>query len=223
MILIIIGSLPLISQRFLKNKFVFPDRSAAIRGILISSIVMIIFDQFVTGVFWIFNPKYITGIYLYKLPLEEVLFFIVVSFSTLCIWSNISSVVKAEHHFKYTKYVLLILSLLFIVLSSPTKLYTLSMGFILLLLLLVDEFLKIKLFASLRFAYLLGFLILSTTFFNYYLTSRPIVIYEPTYNLNVYVFTIPVEDYLFGIIFISLAIMIYENRLNSTSSKKLSK
>lgn len=54
---------------FSKWKFIFP-------AILITGLVFLVWDLlFVKLDVWSFNPKYITGINLYGLPLEEMLFF----------------------------------------------------------------------------------------------------------------------------------------------------
>jgi lycopene cyclase domain-containing protein len=39
---------------------------------------------------WSFNPEYVTGLMLYNLPLEEVLFFIVVPFAALFTWESVN-------------------------------------------------------------------------------------------------------------------------------------
>jgi lycopene cyclase domain-containing protein len=48
------------------------------------------------------------------------------------------------------------------------------------------------------------------TLINGYLTWRPIVIYGEYFQLGVRVFTIPIEDYLFGFSLISLNIITWE-------------
>lgn len=45
---------------------------------------------------------------------------------------------------------------------------------------------------------------------NGYLTYRPIVIYNPSYYLNIRFFSIPVEDFLFGFSLIYFNLIIWE-------------
>lgn len=38
---------------------------------------------------WTFNPDFVTGIYLFSLPVEEILFFAVIPFSCLFLWETV--------------------------------------------------------------------------------------------------------------------------------------
>jgi len=62
----------------------------AILAITIAAIPFIIWDVVATYIqHWSFNSDFITGIYLYNLPLEEVLFFFVIPWCCLTIWAEI--------------------------------------------------------------------------------------------------------------------------------------
>jgi len=76
---------PLISG-FFPLQQVRLDIKRLIAGLLVVMGVFIPFDMLVTGSFWHFNPEYILGIYLFNLPVEEILFFIVVSYSVTFLW-----------------------------------------------------------------------------------------------------------------------------------------
>ena len=61
-------------------KYLFP-------AILIIGAFFVLWDmQFTRMNIWSFNQKYLLGIYMYNLPIEEVLFFIVVPFSCVFIY-----------------------------------------------------------------------------------------------------------------------------------------
>jgi lycopene cyclase domain-containing protein len=69
---------------FFKNwKYLFP-------AMVIPALLYIIWDIYFTdkGV-WSFNPEFITGIKLYNLPLEEVLFFFIVPYCCVFIYACI--------------------------------------------------------------------------------------------------------------------------------------
>ena len=51
-------------------------------AILLVGLFFLVWDNYFTEHdVWGFNPKYVQGIYLFRLPLEEVLFFLVVPYS----------------------------------------------------------------------------------------------------------------------------------------------
>ncbi len=62
-------------------KFVFAS-------IIISAIPYILWDVWATyNKHWSFNAKYHSNIFIYNLPLEEVLFFVVIPFCIIFVWS----------------------------------------------------------------------------------------------------------------------------------------
>ena len=46
--------------------------------------------------------------------------------------------------------------------------------------------------------------------FNGYLTWRPVVLYSEAYQLNIRIFTIPIEDFGYGYALILLCTILYE-------------
>jgi lycopene cyclase domain-containing protein len=64
----------------------------ALLAILITCVPFWAWDVVATYIgHWGFNPNFITGFYIYNLPIEEVLFFVVIPFSCLTIWAEIKS------------------------------------------------------------------------------------------------------------------------------------
>jgi lycopene cyclase domain-containing protein len=65
----------------------------------------------------------------------------------------------------------------------------------------------------------LFFIILTvlTLFFNGILTSLPIVIYDNSYNLGLRIFSIPLEDFIYGYLLISWSIWRYEKIYSSST------
>ena len=101
LVLIISGILPFVIGIFhplspLKGKL-----KTAIWTILICSIPYLIWDVFATARgHWSFNQNFITGIYIYNLPIEEVLFFFVIPYSCLFTYGVLK---LALNHFRPAK------------------------------------------------------------------------------------------------------------------------
>ena len=65
-----------------------PGRLIAAIGIPLP--VFVIWDIIATARgHWDFNPAYVTGLYIFNLPVEEVLFFVVVPFCALFTWESV--------------------------------------------------------------------------------------------------------------------------------------
>lgn len=63
------------------------------------------------------------------------------------------------------------------------------------------------------------------TVVNGYLTWRPIVVYGEQFNVGIRLFTIPIEDYVYGFSLITLSVMLWEylkNAKHRSLSKKMS-
>ncbi|HJY64048.1 MAG TPA: lycopene cyclase domain-containing protein [Ignavibacteria bacterium] len=58
-----------------------------IYSIIFPMIIFVVWDIYAVGKgHWSFNEKYITGLYILYLPIEEILFFIVIPFCALFSW-----------------------------------------------------------------------------------------------------------------------------------------
>ena len=74
----------------LRGKF-----SVALIAITITAIPFIAWDMLVTEIgHWHFNPLYIQGIFVWNLPLEEILFFFVIPFCCLFSWNAFKTLEK---------------------------------------------------------------------------------------------------------------------------------
>jgi len=149
--------------------------------------------------FWGFNPDYLIGIDIGNLPLEEVLFFLVVPFACAFIYECV------KYYFRSGRFKLLNRVLFFAVpiyamiltLLEPTGWYTLSVVIssgIVLFFWLRDPKLK---FIGLAFLIsLIPFLIVNGILTGG-VTSEPIVWYSEAQKVTPRIWTIPVEDVLY--------------------------
>jgi lycopene cyclase domain-containing protein len=90
------------------------------------------------------------------------------------------------------------------------KEYTILAVFSLFLAFLVDIFLKTKLFSSRKFWIFWGVMFVLIFIINGYLTWRPIVIYDDRFYLGIRLFTIPIEDFIYGFSLITMNIALWE-------------
>lgn len=228
----LIFNLLIISSLFLANffykKMLFPQTKTAFNAIAPVALFFIIWDILVTNHWWFFNPKHNLGIYLFNLPIEEIMFFFTVPFACITLWVNLKNINKnkkfkfLENDFiknKDTKifYIAItIMFLLFIVNAlhfgdlNSNKEYTLTVLSLFFITFLNDYFSNLFLFKKIKFLIFILIVIILTTIFNGYLTMRPVVIYNTQVKTDLLVYTIPIEDYFYGLILIINIIYIYE-------------
>ena len=193
--------------------FYFLDRlKYTVLPILIPAIIYLIWDSIVTCSHWNFNESYVLGLTIFKLPIEEILFFISVPFACLFTWEMIIRRVRdAELSLikNIRPYLYLIIPvgiLLFINGKQYTGLAFTFTG----LAILLDQLLNTNLILQKRFYIYLLLVILFTLIFNGYLTWRPVVTYGVNYQLDIRIITIPIEDFFYGASLIFMNTSIYQ-------------
>jgi lycopene cyclase domain-containing protein len=175
---------------------------------------------------WGFNPKYLTGIYFFNIPIEEVLFFICIPFACVFTYHCLNLFFKIHWTVKKeTIFIHLVSPILFIVgIYFHSKLYT-SYTFISLSILLIvfKYFAKIKWLPKLIMIY--PILLIPFFIVNGMLTGtgleQPVVWYNNNQNLAIRMLTIPIEDVFYGFELILLNIFLYEHFKNEFSKIKL--
>lgn len=184
-------------------------------AILLPALLYIAWDIYFVGKgVWGFNPKYITGIYLYNLPLEELLFFFVVPYCCLFIYECICCYFPGLQNGKAAFYILILLAIVLAVYGfmNINRYYTgwtflFTSEFILMVLLLK------KIFTGFNSSYfLVSFLVVLIPFLivNGFLTSIPVVIYNDAENLGIRIYTIPFEDVFYGMLLVLMNVAIFE-------------
>ncbi|HEX8517620.1 MAG TPA: lycopene cyclase domain-containing protein [Bacteroidia bacterium] len=181
-------------------------------AILLSAVIFISWDIWFTSIgVWEFNEEYVLGIFLLNLPLEEWLFFFIVPFSCVFIYEVMNYFVPRDVLAPYVRIITFIL-IAFLALTAffnTEKIYT-FISFISL-----ASFLLLHL-VFIRSAYLgryyLAWLICTLPFLlvNGVLTAMPVLIYNNPDNLNIRIYTIPVEDLFYGMLQFLLVITVYE-------------
>ncbi len=179
------------------------------------SIIFIVWDVIFThyGV-WDFNPRYVTGIFLLKLPLEEMLFFICIPFSCVFTYYCFNRFYNLAWNKKVEFFFCIFFSLFLVVAAYifKDKLYTfvtfISTAFICILLKFVCRVTWFGKAVSVYTILLIPFFVVNGILTGTGL-EEPVVRYNDSENLGLRVFTIPLEDAFFGLELMLVYLLFY--------------
>lgn len=165
---------------------------------------------------WSFNPRYLSGIFLFNLPIEEVLFFICIPYACAFTYDSINiltgrEIIPTRVHEMITD--LLIFGLLLVGGLYIDRWYT-GMTFILmaLFLIFIRRFWKPDFMGKFYFAFI--FILIPFFIVNGVLTGtgieEEVVRYNDNENLGIRMGTIPFEDTFYGMLLLLMNISIFE-------------
>lgn len=168
---------------------------------------------------WGFNEQYILGVKIFSLPIEEIFFFITIPFSCIFIFECIEYylknkiVIKKNFHF-----------LFFLIFSAASFLfrhreYTCVVLAFCALFFLISRIFMPELIGSRNFWLYIAISLFPFLITNYFLTSIPIVIYNPSAIWGVHVLTIPLEDFFYSYSMLSIYLIVYLSLRNFFRSK----
>ncbi len=203
-------------QFYKKWKFVIP-------AVFIVGAMYIAFDVYLTRVgVWGFNPRYLSEIYFFNLPIEEWLFFIAIAYASLFLHFSIIEYfpkVKPGQKAAKTLTVTLIAASLLLVVFNTNKQYT-SYIFIkiaiVLALALFDKSKSINSFYVTFLVILIPFIVVNGILTGSFIEEE-VVWYNNDENLGIRFLTIPVEDfgYAFSLLLFNLLLLTkFEKRFN---------
>lgn len=181
---------------------------------LIVAIPFLIWDYFFTysGV-WGFNSDYLIGYYVTNLPIEEVLFFVVVPFSCVFIYACVKVYFEKINFKNLNKlfYAFIISYILFISIFGYHGAYAkYVIGTSLLTLLVILQFRNRLHFLPVSFLIsIIPFMLVNGVLTGGF-TDEPIVWYDDQERTPFRIFTIPAEDILYSFTLLGLNIAIYE-------------
>jgi len=195
-----------------KWKYLFP-------AMLLPALFYVIWDIYFTskGV-WSFNENYITGIKLVNLPVEEVLFFIIVPYCCIFIYECIRCYFPSLQDNRLSKQFLLGIGILLLVsgIYFNSKYYT-SWTFIFTAIFIAIIYIAKSFFKNFHSTYFLvsyAIILIPFLLVNGLLTSIPVVLYNDIENLGLRIYTIPMEDVFYGMLLVMMDISIYEKLRN---------
>jgi lycopene cyclase domain-containing protein len=186
-------------------------------AIAVVGIGYIIWDAIVTARGdWFFNYTYLSGISILGLPIEEILFFVVVPYSCIFIYENLQYFLP-DRKLPFNKIFYIGLSILFILAGlffynqDYTILALMSCAFFF----LIATFFSPELLQSRNYWLYIGLSMIPFIIFNYLLTSIPIVSYHPAAIWggdglwNGRFFSIPIEDFFYNFSMLSFYLLVY--------------
>jgi len=168
-------------------------------GMAITGLFFLVWDVLFTvkGV-WSFNPKYILGISIYQLPIEEVLFFLTVPFACIFIYACLNHYLKymlSDMVSEVISGAMVVLSILVLIFHWQ-KLYPLVTFSLLLVLVVLFEYVLRRRWLN-RFYIMYIVALIPFYMVNGALTSIPVVLYSKTQTIGDRVWTIPFEDHFY--------------------------
>lgn len=185
-------------------------------AILVPGILFIVWDEIFTRLnIWGFNSKYVTGIYVGSLPLEEILFFICIPYACVFTYFILNHLIEKDYIFPHNELLsfVLIIVLLISGVNNIDKPYT-AVTFILLALYLTFLTLKVRPRYMGRFYVSFGVILVPFFLINGVLTGsfieEEVVWYNDAANLGLRLGTIPVEDIFYAMLLLLLNISMYE-------------
>jgi len=180
-------------------------------SILIVGISYIIWDIFVTyrGDWW-FDKNYLIGLEIFGLPIEEILFFIVVPFSCIFIYENLVHFLK-DKKIMYNKIFYLVIAGVFIILGLiyRTQEYTVLAMFSCALFFILAPTLYSDILKKRNYWLYIILSFIPFIIFNYFLTSLIVVHYNPNAIWGIRITTIPLEDFFYNYSMLSFYLMVY--------------
>lgn len=197
---------------YLKNeKGYLPKIKPYLFVLLFVSIPFIVWDHYVSGYFWSFNPAYITGVKIGNLPVEEILFFLSVPYACLFIWVIIDKKIK-EKRPVHAMFPFLFMALFPLGIWYVTNglFYTGIVYMLFGAIVVADMILGTSLFRKKKFYQFLLITLGLTLVWNGYLTARPVVTYNQEVKTHIQVFTIPLEDFMYALCLLGLCVVVYE-------------
>ncbi|MEJ6583601.1 MAG: lycopene cyclase domain-containing protein [Crocinitomicaceae bacterium] len=180
---------------------------------LIIAIPFIIWDIIFTQYgFWGFNPEFITGIYIFHLPIEEILFFIIVPFACTFIYEC------CKYFFRSYQFIILNrVFTFFIPLYALNMVFLDDIGYYTLLSIVASSIVLFWMmrnpqyrFISIAFCFILMPFFIVNGFLTGEFTEFPVVWYNDAQKVDYRIFTIPMEDVLYNFALIVSNILAFE-------------
>jgi lycopene cyclase domain-containing protein len=205
-----------LAQSYEKRIRLLQHWKAIFTSIAITGAVFLAWDELFTQLeVWGFNGRYLTGIYIGALPIEEWGFFLTVPFACIFVYEVLNYFIKkdifANSHQAITLFFLMVTT--FLGYYFHDRMYTSTSFFFAAILLLgqlmVFRFSWMGRFYMAYFVSLIPFLLVNSWLTGSF-TDEPIVWYNNLENIGLRIGTIPFEDLIYNLGMLLLTFMVYE-------------
>ncbi len=176
---------------------------------------------------WGFNSDYLIGVNIANLPIEEILFFICIPYACVFTYFAMLHLTKINLNSTFHKKISLLVIAVLLIFGGLhfNKLYTSITSLTTAILLIVLLISKINLsHIYLSYILIIPFFLISNGLLTGSFLTSPIVWYDGVNNTELRIFTIPIEDFIYGFLLISTNILVYEylkNKFQKASTNNL--
>lgn len=205
--------IPLIASFYPKHAFYKEWKPFFMANFLVALLFLFWDADFTLNKIWGFNSDYLVGLNIFNLPIEEVLFFVSIPYACVFTYFALKYLIEKNPVGRYHRILTLVLaSILFVVgIFSLDKWYT-SITFLSTAAYLIFRVIRKTDLSYHYLAYfaILPFFLISNGILTGSFLDAPIVWYNDEENLGIRMFTIPIEDTIYGLLLILMNIDLYE-------------
>ncbi len=206
--------IPLLASFYPRHAF-FKEWRYFLPANVLVALLFLVWDYYFTQMgIWGFNADYLTGVYLFNLPLEEVLFFIAIPYACVFTYFVMLYLIKNNPLKPIQGGITISLALIFLIIAIGfyDRRYTSLTAALAGLYLLVSFYKKRDLsYVYLSYSIILPFFFISNGILTGSFIDAPIVWYNNAENLGLRMGTIPVEDSVYGFVLVLMNIDLYES------------
>jgi lycopene cyclase domain-containing protein len=214
--ILLIGSIAFpLAWSFEKRVSYYKNWKSLFPALVLSAIFFLIWDEiFIRQGIWGFNEGYITGIKLFNLPIEEILFFIVIPYCCIFIYECVGFFLPGKLSNTKIRNFSFALSALIIVIGvlNFDKAYTFWNLVFAGTFIMYIAYKNPKWLSKFWIAYLyhlIPFLVINGVLTGTFL-EEPVVWYNNEENLSIRIFTVPIEDSMYSLLLLLMNINFYE-------------
>jgi len=176
----------------------------------------LVWDAYFTGLgVWGFNKDYVVGVYLYNLPLEEILFFFCIPYACVFTYHCLDLWLKVLKSDKWISLIFILVCVIAAIFNFQNA-YTLFAFLTLSLLLLIAKYV-LRVTWLMKFYFIYGILLFPFLIVNGILTGtgieNPVVWYNENEIIGWRILTIPFEDIFYGMAMVLMNLLIYKGLL----------